>query len=79
MNKVDSISIEGFWGNHSLKIPFHDDVNFLIGVNGSGKTTVINLIAAVLTADFETLDRYDFKKIIVMYWYGVYTVLGKCY
>lgn len=65
MNTVDSITIESFWGNHSLIIPFQDDVNFLIGVNGSGKTTVINLIAAVLTADFETLDRYDFKSISI--------------
>src|SRR5206468_2452428 len=40
-----------------------DDVNFLIGVNGSGKTTIINLIAATLKADFSTLDRFQFKKI----------------
>ncbi len=38
-------------------------MNFLIGTNGSGKTTVINLIAAALSADFQTLDRVDFKKI----------------
>ncbi|HMO82076.1 MAG TPA: AAA family ATPase [Pyrinomonadaceae bacterium] len=63
MNSVHSIAIEDFWGNHSLSITFHEDVNFLIGINGSGKTTVINLIAAVLTADFETLDRYEFRSI----------------
>ena len=42
---------------------FHADVNFLIGTNGSGKTTVINLIAAAISADFQTLDRVNFKKI----------------
>lgn len=63
MNYVDNIRIDGFWGNHSVNIKFHKDINFLIGVNGSGKTTVINLIAAVLTADFGTLDRYEFDKI----------------
>lgn len=63
MNKIDRVEIEGFWGNRHLVIDFFPDVNFLIGVNGSGKTTVINMIAAALSADFVTLDRLPFEKL----------------
>jgi predicted ATP-dependent endonuclease of OLD family len=65
MNKIESVEIAGFWGDRKLLFPFYPDVNFLIGVNGSGKTTAINIIAAALTADFETLDRLPFELIIV--------------
>jgi len=65
MNIIEQVSISGFWGNHSLVLDLNKDVNFLIGVNGSGKTTVINLIASALNADFQTLDRIQFDKIII--------------
>lgn len=63
MNKIDRAEITGFWGDREIAIDLHADVNFFIGVNGSGKTTVINIIAAALSADFTTLDRLPFQKI----------------
>ena len=63
MNKIDKVEIKGFWGNRELQINFFPDVNFFIGVNGSGKTTVINIIAATLSADFSTLDKLPFELI----------------
>lgn len=63
MNRIDRVTIDGFWGNHRVELNFDPDVNCLIGVNGSGKTTVINIIAAALSADFPTLDRLPFKKL----------------
>lgn len=61
MNILEKVEIEGFWGDRSIEIEFFKDVNFFIGVNGSGKTTVINIIAAALSADFATLDRLPFS------------------
>lgn len=63
MNKIERVKIDNFWGDKTVTLNLKDDVNFLIGVNGSGKTTIINLIAATLKADFATLDRFQFKKI----------------
>src|SRR4051812_26967166 len=63
MNKIENVKITKFWGDKDVNIDFNKDVNFLIGVNGSGKTTVINLIAATLKADFKTLDRIQFETI----------------
>src|SRR5687768_8937683 len=63
MNRIEKVTIDDFWGDKKVTLNFKEDVNFLIGVNGSGKTTIINLIAAALSADFPTLDRIQFKKI----------------
>jgi len=60
---VESVSIVGLWGSRNLDASFFEDSNFLIGPNGSGKTTVINLIAAVLTADWPTLSRIPFSRV----------------
>lgn len=65
MNYIDKVTILKFWGEKKVVIKFQPKENFLIGVNGSGKTTVINLIAAAIEADFTTLDRIDFEKITV--------------
>jgi predicted ATP-dependent endonuclease of OLD family len=66
MNILEKVEIKGFWGDRSISIDFFKDVNFFIGVNGSGKTTVINIIAAALSADFSTLDRLPFS-VVTLY------------
>lgn len=69
MRKIESVIIEDFWGDKTVNISFNDDINFLIGVNGSGKTTIINLIAACLKADFTTLDKAQFSRIRVDFFF----------
>ena len=61
MFKIKHIEIDGMWGERTAKIDFHDDVNFLIGANGSGKTTVVNILAAALAARRATLQHLPFK------------------
>ncbi len=63
MNFVESVRIEGFWGDKTVFLKFDNDVNCLIGPNGSGKTTIINLIAAVLKGDYEVLNSIQFDSI----------------
>lgn len=63
VNILNKVHIKGFWGDREIEINFHKDIIFFIGVNGSGKTTVINIIAAALSADFATLDRLPFSAI----------------
>lgn len=68
MNIIKSFTIERLWGTApTIQVNLDEQFNFLIGRNGTGKTTVINLLAAVLTADFERLDRIDFEKVIVVF------------
>ena len=65
-NYLLKASIYGLWGlDEEIHIPLDRKFNFLIGRNGTGKTTVINLIAAALTADFERLDKTQFSRIVI--------------
>jgi len=65
-NYLLKASIYGLWGlDEEIHIPLDKKFNFLIGRNGTGKTTVINLIAAALTADFERLDKTQFSRIVI--------------
>jgi len=61
MFKVQEFSITGFWGKYEAKSSFHEDVNIVIGRNGSGKTTFMNILHAVLSADIEALYENDFR------------------
>lgn len=63
MKKIHKVKIYGFWGDKIVSLDFNENVNFLIGVNGSGKTTIINLIAASLNADAVTLESAQFSRI----------------
>lgn len=75
MNIIESIKIDGLWGRQDskIKIKFDKNFNFLIGQNGTGKTTIINLLAAALSADFERLDKIQFSKICIY----LHEVVGK--
>lgn len=65
MYLISTVSIDGFWDSYNFTVHIDKSVTFFIGQNGTGKTTLINLLAAALTADFRTLDRMPFKKITI--------------
>jgi predicted ATPase len=64
MYTVKTISVSGFMdSNREIKIDLSPDANFIIGRNGTGKTTFINLINAALSADGQALLDLKFSKI----------------
>lgn len=48
-------------GYISKKINFRESVTFLIGINGSGKTTVLNLLNALLKPNLKELVEIEFS------------------
>lgn len=61
---ISKVKITGLWEtDKAIEFDVDRRFNFLIGRNGSGKTTVINLIAAVLTGDLEKIEKTIFQKI----------------
>ena len=50
-------------GYLDVNVNFRESVTFLIGINGSGKTTVLRLISALLTPSYKDLLSIDFSTI----------------
>lgn len=58
---IKEVRIEGFLGSKKIILPL-DDVSVVIGPNGSGKTTVLNILAGMLLDDrFDNslINRFD--------------------
>ena len=42
--KLKEFSITGLWGENDISLNLNEDVNVFSGINGSGKTTVMNIV-----------------------------------
>ena len=59
---IESFKITKLWGYRDIDLHFNGDVNILIGPNGSGKTTVLNLLHSILTADLSSITDIKFEQ-----------------
>jgi energy-coupling factor transporter ATP-binding protein EcfA2 len=48
ISKISKVEIESLWNRFDLTWNLHPDVNILSGINGSGKSTILNYIAGLL-------------------------------
>jgi predicted ATP-dependent endonuclease of OLD family len=53
--QLNSLSISGLHGALNLKVPFNDEITLLVGINGSGKTSVLNVIEWLLKPNMKQL------------------------
>ena len=62
---IESFEITNLWGYQDIDLIFSKDVNILIGQNGSGKTTILNLLHSILSADLQgVLDiKFEYAEI----------------
>jgi ABC-type lipoprotein export system ATPase subunit len=60
--KIKKISVEKLWNKYTFSIDFDKQVTILIGKNGSGKSTILNLINELLS-NGRNDNNYKFKKI----------------
>ena len=58
---IESFKITKLWGYRDIDLTFNNDVNILIGPNGSGKTTILNLLHSILTIDILKLLEVNFE------------------
>lgn len=64
---IKNISIYALHGEYDYKINFDEQITFLYGSNGCGKTTVLNILASIVTGKLYNLADYTFRKIILDY------------
>ncbi len=63
---IKAIDIQNLWGKYHIFGELDPKVNILIGINGSGKTTILNLIVQALNYEnFNSMlyTRADHAKI----------------
>lgn len=61
MHKIQSVKIDGFWQRFDSFCSFNDDVNIIIGRNGTGKTTFMNILHSILSLDIDGINNNDFN------------------
>jgi len=62
MIKLKRLKIEKFRNvTPGTELVFNDGFNVLLGQNGTGKTTLLSLIAAALTSSFKELKGENFS------------------
>lgn len=70
MSRIKAIYIEKMWGYKNVHLELNESVNFLIGVNGSGKTTIINIISNALSVDVNQLLLMPFNELAILFTNG---------
>lgn len=60
---LKKVTIKKLWGIKDIECLLNEDVNVIIGQNGSGKSTFLNLIEGVLQCDIPILMSVQFSSI----------------
>jgi len=64
-SNIDYIKIEKLYGHKSFDVKLDNNQLIIVGENGLGKSTIINIFFYTLTSQWEKLLKYQFKKIEV--------------
>lgn len=65
--KITKLTVRKLHGHTDYNVEFNDDITFLYGDNGCGKTTILNIITHVITGKIYELFQYKFDRIILSY------------
>ena len=65
--RIMKLEIEGLHGEYDYSVRFDGKLTFLFGPNGSGKTTILNILASIVTGKIYNLSEYEFEKIALFY------------
>lgn len=64
MAYINKINIRGLWGRKNISWEnVNEDVNIIVGINGSGKTSLLNILWGIIGPDFKNLKKYKFSRI----------------
>jgi len=63
MKTIQHFKASGVFGYLTMDLSLNDDLTFLYGLNGSGKTTALKLIMALLEPSLEPLIRIPFTQL----------------
>lgn len=59
--KITSFLATKVHGYLNFNVDFYDDISFLIGINGSGKTSVLKLVLGLTSPSYDYLNQVDYQ------------------
>lgn len=62
---IERFVIKGLHNTRDYDIPIRDNTLVMVGVNGLGKTTVVNLLYLILSRQWERVLEYDFASAVL--------------
>lgn len=65
--KITRFQIKELHGIFNYDVRLNEDLTFIYGENGSGKTTVLNMLDSVVSGEVYKLFNYRFEEVIVYY------------
>lgn len=65
--KVKTLVVDELHGKHNYRLDFNPDINILHGINGSGKSTVLHILANILNFDFQLFTFLNFSHINLIF------------
>lgn len=65
--RISTVSITNLYGSYSNRISFNSDINLLVGINGSGKTSVLNCIDWIFRLDLASLATISFEEVLISF------------
>lgn len=72
---IKQFQIDGLHKNEKVLIKFEDNIKIIIGENGSGKTTILNILFYLLSRKYNKLIDIDFSSISIVFENGkLYTI-----
>jgi hypothetical protein len=66
INRIERIEVRNLLGKYDLNWYLNPDVNILVGINGSGKTTVLRIVNSLLSGDYKVLKSLEANIKIVL-------------
>ena len=61
------LAINSLYGKYDYDVIFNEDITFIYGMNGCGKTTILNITEAIITGCIFRLFEFQFSKIKLCY------------
>ncbi len=65
--RILNLRIERLYGYIDKNIDFNDDITLLVGINGSGKTSILNIINWIISPSLPNLCITEFKTITLSF------------
>lgn len=64
---INRLEIKNLHGMYNYNVSFNDDLTFIFGENGCGKTTILDIVSSIVTGKIYNLFRYRFDEITLSY------------